>query len=204
MSLGGVYSANQSVPDSTSSLLKVRLDGAKTGFKVFFRVTPDLIENRNVNYKTMDPVHLPGNILTYQNTAPRTFSINSIKIISRTSTEAEENLNLLNILRGWTMPVFGQEPTGTTVEPLGSPPELLYFSAYSSSERRGNLYRIPAVMTQLSIPYPSDVDYVNTKTDNIPFPAVMTIDMMLTETHSPTDYSNFSLQDYRQGNLEGF
>lgn len=202
MSLGGKHTLNQE-GTTDSSLLKVRLEGDKTGYKVFFRVTPDLIENRNVNYKTMDPVHLPGNILTYQNTSPRTFSINNIKVISRTSQEAEDNLKLLNILRGWTMPVFGKTP-GNTSEPLGSPPELLHLSAYSSSQRKGNLWRIHCVMTQLSIPYPSDVDYINTKTDNVPFPTIMTIDMMLTETHSPSEYSRFNIKDYREGNLYNF
>ena len=29
---------------------------------VVLEVTPDLIETRNVNYKTVDPVHAPGQI----------------------------------------------------------------------------------------------------------------------------------------------
>ena len=57
----------------------------------------------------------------------------------------------------------------------------------------------------MSIPYPSDVDYIPTDDENpTPMPTIMTLDITLIETHSPTEYENFSLDDYRIGNLIGF
>lgn len=75
---------------------------------VKFVATPDLIETRNVNYKTIDPVHAPGQIAAYQNTSSRTFNLSSIKLVSRTSAEAALNLKKLWLLRSWTMPQFGK------------------------------------------------------------------------------------------------
>jgi len=210
MSLGGKSFYDETTPDS---LYKVRLEGSKTSYKVVFRAVPDFIENRNVNYKSLDPVHMPGNILTYQNTSSRAFNISNIKIFSRTNKEAQDNLDLLNVLRAWTMPHFGQDVSGNGDEPaFGAPPEVLFLSAFAQSggkradtdfSKSGNLHRIPVVINQLSIPYPSDVDYINTETGD-PFPTLMTIDLNLTETHSPTEYEEFSLSDYRAGTLKNF
>lgn len=78
--------------------------------RVVFDVTPDLIENRNVSYRTLEPSHMPGNFQVYQNTSSRTFSLSNIKLVSRTTEEASINYARLQLLRGWTLPYFG---TGT-------------------------------------------------------------------------------------------
>lgn len=100
-------------------------------------------------------------------------------------------------------------------ELLGSPPPVLLLSAYSrdigyasssadQSERlREHISRVPVVMQNLTIPYPSDVDYILTQ-DGVPMPTIMTIDMTLLETHSPAEYEKFSLQDYKAGILPNF
>ena len=100
------------------------------------------------------------------------------------------------------MPHFGQEANNELIK-FGAPPEVVYLSAYASNNSQRNLYRIPVVVNQLSIPYPSEVDYIQTETGE-PFPTLMTIDMNLTETHSPSAYSKFNLADYRKGNLSNF
>ena len=110
---------------------------------------------------------------------------------------------------------------------MGSPPRVLELSAYSLDSGSltgangininkdiGNIYRIPVVMSQYNIQYPSDVDYIPTaevKAGNVllvskgvPFPTIMNIDLNLTETHSPNEYNNFSLSDFRNGRLAGF
>lgn len=212
--------------------------------RVTFDVTPDIIENRNVNYKTMDPIHMPGSIHVYASTSSRTFNLSNVKLISRTTEEATKNILRLHQLRGWAMPYFGASSTLSNtqkqnrrsnfrsnlnenpnssgsafqddpdhhqiygVERLGAPPEVLFINAYSdvrTRQRRSpmNIHRVPCVMQQLSIPYPSDVDYIPTE-DGIPFPTVMTIDITLVETHAPLDYNKFKLQDYRRGKLPDF
>ncbi len=95
------------------------------------------------------------------------------------------------------------------VEVLGAPPQVLLLSAYSDNRSRTgrrqsqHIDRIPVVIQQLNVPYPSDVDYIPT-TSGVPMPIIMTVDITLVETHSPAEYENFSLDDYSRGLLRSF
>ena len=86
---------------------------------------------------------------------------------------------------------------------MGAPPAVLFLTAYASSTLRGNIYKIPTVITNLTIPYPSEVDYIQTLGGQ-PFPTIMTIDIQLTEVHAPSEYEAFSLEHFRNGDLTGF
>lgn len=205
--------------------------------RVTFDVTPELIETRNANYKTVEPVHMPGYVFAYGNTSPRTFNIANVKLISRTPKEASINIRRLQVLRSWTMPYFGASKggggdeefdtlrtliNGTTDLPdynreeeeifgvaspeiLGAPPDVIYLSAYSrgSQGKAEHIKNVPVIMQQLSIPYPSDVDYIPSE-EGVPMPLIMTLDMTLAETHSPLEYETFDLAQYRSGTLKGF
>lgn len=218
--------------------------------KVVFEVSPELVETRTVNYSSYDPVHLPGQIFVYKNTQARTFSISGAKLLSRTPAEAEDTLQKLRMLRGWTMPRFGVNSTTaegsggrfdldnsfelartnnsnlfndvsilqnrTSGELLGSPPEVLYFSAYSNKERdqtgtrisarivNGHISNVPVVISSLTIPYPTDVDYIISEQSGTPVPTIITIDVSLLEAHSAREYEQFSLDDFKEGALRGF
>ncbi len=193
-----------------SNPFAVRLKSFLNKDVVAFRVSPEISETRTASYKSLDPIHLPGSVQIFTNTAPRTWSMSGIKLISRNGNEAEENLATVNQLRSWMVPFFGDTNTqgkdGYTADLLGAPPEVLQFSAYSnlSDKNMTNIRNIPVVMTSLSIPYPTDVDYIRTSLTNQPFPAVMNVDILLMETHSPREFSNFNLLDYRKGTLPGF
>jgi len=224
-----------------SNKYKVRLMSTITGLGVPFNVTPDFIENRNVNYKTVEPTHMPGQIFVYSGTSARTFQISNVKFISRTEEEATKTLKYLNMLRGWSMPYFGlgsstaegdrrhRREAGFTTDDdafdrddgiynpnsllgrqmLGAPPDILYLTAYAdrNSNQRShgmNIHKVPVVIQQLSIPYPSDVDYIATENGD-PIPTIMSLDLTLQEAHSPSEYSEkFSLHKYRQGLLPNF
>jgi len=140
---------------------KVKLQAAGNGLRVTFRASPQVTENRNVNYSALEPLHAPGQIQVYKNTSSRSFSISDLKLISRTQQEADDNLKILWRLRGWTTPRFGNsstlnkyqrlkreigtetrteaidrlgEESATSIfgtELLGAPPEVLYLSVYS-------------------------------------------------------------------------
>jgi len=229
---------------------KVKLRSQVTKVVVAFDVTPEITETRNVNYKTIEPVHMPGGIHVYGSTNSRVFNINNIRFVSRTREEASKNLYRLNIMRGWAMPYFGVNNTSL----VGAPPDVLSLSAYSTGsrdtannpassgdindarranvakfsktgpdaqdtpnlrkrERPTNLNNIPVVLQQISIPYPSDTDYVPTMEkqfgntlikEGVPFPTVMTVDVVLMETHSPLEFTTFDLKAYRQGLLDNF
>lgn len=213
---------------------KVRLKqakGASSGvdastladMQVVFDATPDISENGTVNYKNIDPVHAPGSILVFSSTGARTFQLSGIKLFSRNGEEATRNFDRVQKLRAWRYPVFGRsvedKDYGTPL--LGSPPAVLTFSAYgrpggSSESGMANslINRVPVVITSLGIDYPSDVDYLPTIKvkdpalahipSGIPVPAIWTISLTLMECHSPTQYQQFSITDFRKGILDGF
>ena len=214
-------------------------NGPSSQERVIFNVTPEFSESRTVNYSTIDPVHMPGQIYVYKNTSARTYSISAAKLISRTQEEAEINLNYLWLLRSWQMPRFGVKSSTINkeqrnvrvaqrsndgeldteerqkilskagVELLGSPPPVLYLSAYSQgsggnqSAKREHINRVPVVIQSLNIPYPSDVDYIMSTT-GVPMPTIMAVDVQLMETHSAREYEQFSLSQYKAGILPHF
>lgn len=233
--------------DLFDSYFRVRLQEKSAKYRrVIFRTTPDVQETTNVNYKTIDPLHMPGGIHVYSGTQSRSYQLSDLKLVSRTRAEASANLQRMNLLRSWCRPRFGEknisqsesslkkrtERNNTTKflqenqnegvvntqaqldvlffddnqaykEIIGTPPAVLLFSAYSNQKNKGNIYKIPCVITNLGITYPSDVDYIPTE-EGVPFPIITTVSISLTETHSPGEYERFSLDDFRQGNLTGF
>lgn len=141
-------------PSTMTQAFKVRLESSSDPSDVVvFDVSPEVSESITVNYQSLNPIHMPGNIWVFQNTESRNFEV-SARLIARTTTEARRNLEYFNLLRGWCQPYFGQgtaaalgiqsqalvnrqENTSTqTAQPvtrnlLGAPPDVLYFYAYS-------------------------------------------------------------------------
>lgn len=185
---------DRAVADLQSSQ-KVKLQSALDygdGFKiVLFDVTPVVSETGSVNYTPQETIHSPGQMMAFKNTGSRQFRLDA-KFVSRNPKEARNNLERLNVLRGWRMPYFGSDSTGITDVPredtnnkasigenltkmqntlrqrLGLPPEVLYLSAYSggvigSATKRGNINNVPVVIENLSITYPDDVSYILTE-----------------------------------------
>lgn len=206
---------------STAGVVNADFANTPPREQVVFDATPEFSESRTVSYKNIDPIHAPGGIYMYASTNARTFSIQG-KLISRSVFEATKNLAYMQYLRTWTMPVFGT--IGADPAPgeniLGAPPALLLLTAYSkgnpgaeavkktvpASDRTpvlaigNNIYQVPVIITQLDIPYPSDVDYIPT-INNIPVPTIVTVSISLVEAHSPNAYQKFTLQDFKTGNL---
>lgn len=202
---------------------------------VIFEVSPTLSESGGVEYSQNSPIHNPGSIQVYKSTNSRNFTI-SAKFVSRNTQDAYRNIQYLQTLRAWRFPYFGQSLTSNnqqsttgsvptyngnksdlptdSVELLGAPPEVLYLYGYSTSKNdsrssgTGNLNRIPVVMTNLQIDYPSDVDYIplslNAGANTEMFPVIMSVSVTLLETHSPTEMEKFSLSLYKQGKLPGY
>lgn len=107
-----VYDTNYTVRLVSVASISQGIGGEDT---VIFRVTPQFVESREVEYTQLTPIHLPGGIQVFKNTRPRTFSITA-KLISRTTSEATINMMYLQKLRGWTMPYFGATSTIGTSE----------------------------------------------------------------------------------------
>lgn len=101
------------------------------------------------------------------------------------------------------------------VELRGAPPDVLYLFAYSTdsssspgarSNPTANINRVPVVVTNLSIAYPDDVDYIPVNMGGAyePFPVKITVNVSLAETHSPNEYERFNLAAFKSGTLANF
>lgn len=149
------------------SSLKVKLQSiSNPSERVIFNVTPAVNESQNVSYQPFQPVHTPGTVQVFTASGSRLFTLQPVRLVSRTPEEATRNLYILNLLRGWTKPVFGNSVENAQ-QTLGSGPAVLQFSAYSSgsgsSGKRGNINKVPVVISNLNITYPDAVDYIPTK-----------------------------------------
>lgn len=149
----------RALPDTMTQTFKVRLESSSDPSDyVIFDVTPEVTEEVSVNYQSLNPIHMPGNIWVYQNTESRNFGINA-RLVARTTKEARRNMEYFNLLRGWCQPYFGlgtsnsqnrqsqaisTNPTSSPISPtvpgtgqqrmknlLGAPPDVLYLYAYS-------------------------------------------------------------------------
>lgn len=99
----------------------------------------------------------------------------------------------------------------------GAPPDVLYLYAYSTGQNdarpdgcRVNINRVPVVMTNLSIVYPEDVDYIpvyvgsGPDDHSEPFPIKIDVTISLAETHSPREFEKFNLASFKSGSLVNF
>lgn len=170
------------------------------GNEIIFVVMPEVTETRSVSYEAVPIVQGPGAFQKYKGTESVVWQV-SATFISRTTSEATERYRDLNVLRGRTMPFYG-ENTGKEFEgKLGAPPPVLRFFGM-----RGLIGEVPVVMTSVNWNWPKDVDYIPTSfpgTDGnaIPFPAVINIQFNLVESFSTGQINRFSLAQYRQGNM---
>jgi hypothetical protein len=189
-----------SVPLSTNER-KVIITGNPTtggGDVVIFDAMPQIQEQGSANYESFTPIQHPGEILKYKGSSARSWNITA-HFISRTSAEATRNIYMLNLIRSWRMPYYGQ---GTATNPatqqfLGAPPPILTLSAYGDSM----VGPVKCVLENYGTDFPNDVDYIPA-IDGTPFPVIMNITVTLKESWSPAEYSGFDLQSYRLGDMK--
>jgi hypothetical protein len=171
-------------------------------------VMPSITENRSVSYKSFTPQHHPGEIMKYESTGARDWGV-SAKLISRTVEEASRNLVIINILRAWTMPFYGEGTAndGRLGSYLGAPPPIITFKAYGEKM----IGPVKCVLTSYNWDFPNDIDYIqanavdpadSSRITKVPFPVIMTITLALKESWSPAEYSGFNLTAYKNGDME--
>ena len=167
---------------------------------VQFDVMPEIVEARTVEYEAVAPPQFPGAFQKYKGTSSTQWTLN-VTFVSRNRKEAQRNLVFLNILRGWTMPFYGEKTAAAYPGKLGSPPPVLRLKGL-----RQLVGPVPVVITSLNWNWPKDVDYISTNTTSedgklVPFPAVMNLAIQLVESFSTGEFNSFSLKDYRAGNM---
>lgn len=180
------------------------LTSKQTGDMVEFVVMPEVVENRDIDYEAVAPLQFPGSFQKYKGTSSVVWQLNAT-LISRTTAEATQNLQILNRLRGWTMPYFGENTAKEFPTKIGAPPDVLTFKGL----RDGMIGPVPVVIKSLNWNWPKDVDYIpaySLTTDNgdgsnatIPFPTVIQIAINMVESFSTEEFNNFSLSDYHLG-----
>jgi hypothetical protein len=191
-------------PADDSHMVKLSEPAGPT---VKFVVMPEVYESRNVEYEAVAPPQSPGAFQKYKGTAPTQWTVNAT-LICRTTDEATRNLEIINILRGWTMPFFGENTRVTWPTKLGAPPPVLEFSGF----RQQMVGPVQVVMTSLQWTFPQGVDYIPARgfkhssygltvpsTELIPFPTVLKLNISLVESWSTDQFNGFDLAAFRAG-----
>lgn len=181
------------------------------GAKVIFDVMPEVVESRTVEYEAIAPPQFPSAFQKYKSTSSTQWSVNAT-LTCRTTDEATKNLEILNILRGWTVPFFGSRTGAQYPQKLGAPPPVLTFTGW----RAQMVGPVQVVITSLNWNFPQDVDYIPARefmTKNtlpveydytgkmVPFPTVIKIAIQLVESFSTDQMNGFSLADFRTGQM---
>lgn len=177
--------------------------------EVIFDVSPTISESRTANY-TDAPLPGASGIVVYETTANRRFSISS-RFVSRTVSEALRNYRYVNLLRSWMVP---QGDEGL----FGKPP-ILRLNGY-----RQQFFNIPVVVSEMSVNYPEDVDYIDAEDENVraTVPIIQTVEVSLIESHNILKSSfkgladedalkgrsnanqEFNLERFKKGTLPGY
>lgn len=166
--------------------------------------TPSISEDMSAEYARVDIPQLPFAIQSYKGSSSRSWNISDIKLISRTFAEATMNNETLWRIRSWMKGEFGG--------PMGMPPKVLSFTAYTSMRHDLNvggkdtmfrIFKIPVVITNMTVDYPNDVDYIPDNHGNM-IPIIQSISISITEQHSPNELSNFNLADFKTGKMLNF
>lgn len=170
-----------------------------------FLVMPEIVENRSISYEAVAPPQFPGAFQKYKGTESVQWQVNAT-FIARTTDEATLNLKYINMLRGWTMPFYGDhiQFSDRFKNRLGAPPPVLRFRGL----RKSMIGEVPVVITSLSWNWPKDVDYLPATSpdgtqSNIPFPAVLQVSIQLVESFSTDQFNQFDLEEYLKGNMVG-
>lgn len=174
--------------------------------QVRFEVMPEIVEDRTVEYEAIAPSQFPGAFQKYKGTSSVQWSVNAT-FVCRTTTEATKNLQYLNLLRGWTMPFFGDSTAESAfgARKLGAPPPVLRFKGFG----KGIIGDVPTVITSLNWNWPKDVDYIPAYSPDgdglieVPFPSVMQVAIRLVEAFSTKEFNGFNLEEYYNGNMAG-
>lgn len=167
------------------SNFKVRVVDSKNR-QIIFEASPSVGENRTASYSNYQLIHMPADMLAYNQTASRSFSVSG-QLISRDADEARANAGYLNLARQWVLPNFGAGST-TTKGKEGSTPPILKLYAYNND----NINGVQVVLKSYSFSFPADVDYIHTNTRAeimTPFPVIATLTLELAELYSAQQIS---------------
>lgn len=166
--------------------------------EIIFKVMPRVDESGGADYESIIPVQHPGAIQKFRSSTPRTWSVSG-RLVSRTVQEATENVQLLNMIRSWRMPFYGEGTNSSMGQYLGAPPPILTLTAYGPTV----IGPVKCVLTNYTWTFDNLIDYIPTENGEA-FPVLLDVQLQLTESWSPAEFSSFNIVEYKKGNLADF
>lgn len=182
---------------------------AATGGLVF-PYNPSISEGVAINYDQIDLTHTNESYYAWKNTENVKITISDATWTCDTFENAIYALSVLHFLRSMSFMDFGRFKTGR-------PPSPMWFSAYGNYA----FNRVPVLMNKADWTFPNDVDYVGVPepgTDEYKsgvlqtnrgasgkytwLPVIFKVSSIsLIVQHSPTYWTNWSLDDYWTGKM---
>ena len=131
----------------------------------------------------------------YARTENPTIALNNCTFTATTLEDATYMFSAMHFFKTVTKMSFGVKDPNR-----GSPPPVLKFSAYGDAMFRD----VPVVITDFTVVYPNDVDYVNIEVNgskiNVPIKMDFTIQLAINMPINDVK-NNFTLTDFANGNL---
>lgn len=185
---------------TTSHKVMLVATDADGGSRVEFDNMPEVNEVRTAEYEAISAPQMPGEFQKFRGTKSTQWTIVGT-FIARTREEAKRNYFYLNTLRGWTMPYFGQNQD-VFAGKVGAPPPVIKFSGW-----RNLVGSVPVVVTGVNWNWPKECDWLPSGVvdpesgQEIPFPTVMNVSVMLVESFSAQQFNGFDLVAFRNGRM---
>lgn len=120
---------------------------------VIFPYTPDISVSYVANYEPTEITHSNYRIHNYKSSAIENITING-EFTAQDSVEAEYVLAVIHFFRCATKMFYGKD----TSPKAGTPPPLCYMSGHGTYGFDNH----PIVITNFTLSYPNDVDYIST------------------------------------------
>ena len=175
-----------------------------------FPYNPTINEGINVKYDTFELTHTNESYYAYRGTDNVRINLTDCVWTCDTFDNAIYTMSVLHFMRAYSFMDFGNFRTGR-------PPSPMWFSAYGNYA----FYKVPVLLEKADWSFPNDIDYIgipefgsseylerrlqtkrNASGNYTWLPMKFTISSIsLIVQHSPRYWTNWSLDDYRSGEM---
>ncbi len=155
-----------------------------------FPYTPTVDYSQSIDYTSYDPTHSNQEFFSYVRSRAPVIGVSG-KFSIQNLDEARYALAAIHFCRVVSKMAFGQS------ENAGTPPPVLLFSGYGDYVFND----LNVIMTNFSISYPEDIDYIQIPNTNSYLPAMFNINLGLVVQNTPAKQRSFNLGSFRNGSL---
>jgi hypothetical protein len=167
---------------------------SRTGNRMIFPFNPTLLMQHEANYTTVAPTHSNYPYHAYQNSQIGAITITG-EFVNENQEDGQYYIAVLHFLRTMTKMYYGEG------ENAGNPPLISRLNGYGKHV----LNDIPVVITNFSVDFAQQVDYIECEVDGKP--NYVPVESMITITCIP-NYSRratagFNLKEFAEGKFVG-